>query len=318
MPRSASTATWYLRFPVRAATADDAAARAPLVERVLARAAARAAAADWRREAFELVAAPGERWPGLAPAAAHRAFGALDAAAVFLATPVAYLPTLTRLHLAPDGLLAIEPAEAARLAADHDAAFAPARRLLAAPDGRLFCVFQRLPEVATCDPAGALGGDVGAFQPSGPGAAALRLAASELEMWLHTHPLNRAREKRGHPPIAGLWLWGGGVPLERAPRLAGFIAGEDPLCAAFAPPGAQPAPPALAHERRDGVVCVDAAPGSAQWPHAEHWLGAALAALAERRIGRIVLRAGAQAFEYGPAEHRRFWRRARPWWERLA
>ncbi len=317
MPRSASTTTWYLRFPVIAPAPDAAPARAPLVERLLSRATVRPAAADWRREAFEFVAAAGERWPGLAAAAAQRAFGTLDAAAVFLATPVAYLPTLTRLHLVPDGILSLGPDEAARLAADHDAAFAPARRLLAAPDGRLFCAFERLADVATCDPADALGEDLAAFQPAGAGAAALRLAASEIEMWLHAHPLNRAREARGEPPIAGLWLWGGGVPLAGPVRLAGFVAGEDPLCAAFAPAGAPRAPEAFADERRDGVVCLAAAPGSAGWPRSEDWLGAAFAALAERRIGRIVLRAGARAFEYGPAERRRFWRRARPWWERL-
>ncbi len=318
MPRAVPTTTWYLRFPVQAAAA-EAAARAPLLERVLARAPARAAPRDWRVEAFELVAAPGERWPGLAPAAVHRAFGAVDAGAVFLATPVAYLPTLTRLHLAPDGLLALAPEEAARLAADHDATFAPARRLLAASDGRLYCALERLPEVETCDPEAALGEDLSAFQPRGPGAAALRLAASELEMWLHAHPLNRERERDGRPPIAGLWLWGGGAPLARAPSLAGFVAGEDPWCAAFASPAAPLEPSALASERRDGVVCLAAAPGSADWPRMErHWFAAALAALADRRIGRIVLRAGAQRVEYGPAERRRVWRRVRPWWERLA
>jgi hypothetical protein len=33
---------------------------------------------------------------------------------------------------------------------------------------------------------------------------------SEIEMWLHTLPLNAQRERRGAVPISTLWLWGGG------------------------------------------------------------------------------------------------------------
>lgn len=34
---------------------------------------------------------------------------------------------------------------------------------------------------------------------------------SEIQMLLHAHPVNEAREARGALPINGLWLWGGGT-----------------------------------------------------------------------------------------------------------
>ena len=317
MPRSDSTC--YLRFALPSGApreSSDEPVRAPLLERLLARADERPAAADWRREGFALIAAPGEAWPGIGATVLHRAFGPVDARSVYLATPVAYAPTLTSLHLAADGLVALDGEEAAALAAGFDRTFAPAQRLLVAPQGELVCVFDRPLAAETCDPADALGADVGPFQASGPDAAALRLAASEIEMWLHEQPLNQARERRGALPVDGLWLWGGGPPLARAPRIDGWTAGRDPFFEALAP-AARDAPAAFG--RGAGVVCIAAAPGSAEWLREERRSFApALAALAAGRIGRIVVRAGERAFEYGAAQRRRFWRGARPWLERLA
>ncbi len=39
---------------------------------------------------------------------------------------------------------------------------------------------------------------------------------SEIQMLLHAHPVNTAREERGALPVNSLWLWGGG-PLETPP-----------------------------------------------------------------------------------------------------
>src|SRR6202008_4675572 len=39
---------------------------------------------------------------------------------------------------------------------------------------------------------------------------------AELEMWLHSHPLNHFRQQRGELPVSTLWLWGGGE-LESLP-----------------------------------------------------------------------------------------------------
>jgi hypothetical protein len=34
---------------------------------------------------------------------------------------------------------------------------------------------------------------------------------NELQMLLHDHPVNQAREERGEPVINSLWFWGNGV-----------------------------------------------------------------------------------------------------------
>jgi len=44
----------------------------------------------------------------------------------------------------------------------------------------------------------------------GPDAARLHGLAMEIQMLLHDHPLNDAREKQGELPINGVWFWGGG------------------------------------------------------------------------------------------------------------
>ena len=37
-----------------------------------------------------------------------------------------------------------------------------------------------------------------------------RAELNELQMLLHEHPVNQAREARGELPVNSLWLWGGG------------------------------------------------------------------------------------------------------------
>lgn len=45
-----------------------------------------------------------------------------------------------------------------------------------------------------------------------------RAITNEVQMLLHDHPVNAAREARGAPTINGLWFWGGGQAPTIAPR----------------------------------------------------------------------------------------------------
>lgn len=47
--------------------------------------------------------------------------------------------------------------------------------------------------------------------PEGPDAATWRRWQSEIQMLLHAHPVNVARERTGRPPANSLWFSGGGV-----------------------------------------------------------------------------------------------------------
>ncbi len=220
---------------------------------------------------------------------------------------------MSGLRLAEDGILRLGAEEAGRIAREFNQLFGDGQQLLAAPTGMLFCVFPTPLSAQTCDPAELAGADVGPFQAAGADARRLRALASEIEMWLFEHPVNRARAQRGLATIDGLWLWGGGAPLARAPGLAGWAAGTDPLfgalggCAEFAAGSGS------------GVGGLDASPDAGTWPLAERrWLAPALAALGARRLGTIELSAGSRLFRLGAAQRLRFWRRRRPWWERLA
>lgn len=60
---------------------------------------------------------------------------------------------------------------------------------------------------------------------------------NELQMVLHQHPLNAAREARGEPTINALWLWGSEVtalPEKRSSAPFSFLFADDPLALGLA------------------------------------------------------------------------------------
>jgi hypothetical protein len=86
-------------------------------------------------------------------------------------------------------------------------------------DGLVFCIgasgrwYLRTtdaPEISTTLPAAVAGRDVRAYQPQGPDAARWKRIMYELQMLLHQHPVNEAREARGELPVNSLWLSGQG------------------------------------------------------------------------------------------------------------
>ena len=73
--------------------------------------------------------------------------------------------------------------------------------------------FARRPKpatIATTSPDAARGRDAAASMPSGPDGAIFRRWQNEIEMMLHDHPVNRAREARGALPVNAVWFSGGG------------------------------------------------------------------------------------------------------------
>jgi len=59
--------------------------------------------------------------------------------------------------------------------------------------------------------AEALGQDVERMLPQGADAMLWHRRMNEIQMLLHEHPVNTAREERGEPAVNSLWFWGGGV-----------------------------------------------------------------------------------------------------------
>ena len=328
--------THYFRFTHRGAGDRQ---RAWLLERLLARADAPFVVTDWRADAYRIIAPKAHTMPGLGAAALCAELGSVDAASVFIATPVHYLAEMSNVRLAAEGILSLSPTEAQALAADfnrvwHDAGIRliAGRPPAAAGMGptHLFCVSDRALHAETRDPEDVLDRHIAEYLPAGADAPRLRQLMSEIEMWLFEHAVNRTRVLRAAPPISGFWLWGGGPALASLPPLEGWTAGTDVFFNAFdAPPTASSEAHTAGVVRTNvglsagsraapasGVVVIDAEPGSQAWRDAEsRWLERSLGDLNSGRISRLDLSAGGRCFSVKGRWNRRPWRRRKPWWE---
>jgi hypothetical protein len=158
---------------------------------------------------------------------------------------------------------------------------------------------------------------------------------TEIQMVLHEHPVNAAREARGEPAVNSLWLWGAGRASKSTSPWKSVLA-DEPLVMGLAmlaqthyrslPSGAaqwlQSAP-------QDGrqLVILDALRVPALLQDAEryherlaelekNWFAPLVSALRRGRIGMLTLQvpdaAEAVSFEAIRGDLRRFWRLAKP------
>jgi hypothetical protein len=309
----------YFRFIHRAVHRQ----RSALLERLLARADRSVAVTDWRADAFRAIAPPSICMPGVAAAALYAERGPVNAASVFLATPVHYLAEMSNVRLPADGIVTLRRPEAETLAVDFNRVWSDAGiRLLSGGRADLFCAFDQTTEAATADPEDVLDRHIADHLPVGATAPRLRRLMSEIEMWLFEHPVNRARIAQAAPVLSGLWLWGGGPALTSLPAVNGWTAGADPLFKAFA---ARPEPsragayPGVPPHAAAGVVVLAAEPGTDEWRDLEaRWLVGSLADLRAGRIERVDLSAGRRCFSVSARWHWRCWRRRQPWWDWFA
>ncbi|HEV2269564.1 MAG TPA: hypothetical protein VGR92_08905 [Steroidobacteraceae bacterium] len=142
--------------------------------------------------------------------------------AVWLATPLHLIAGMTGLHCDRRSILRLERAELEVLAASFRDTFrgsgfdlhplAGGELLLSSPP-------QTAPPTTT-EPARMLLTSVAQALPRGEGALLLRRLGAEIEMWLHGHRVNDERVRRGAPPVATLWVWGGGTPAASSPAAA--------------------------------------------------------------------------------------------------
>jgi hypothetical protein len=315
-------ASQYFRFSARAVAAPR---RAALLEQLLARADDFRQVADWRADAFRVIAPQGANMPAIAAAALFADCATVDVSAratvdapwTCLATPVHYAAEMASVRMAPDGILSVTCAHAQLLAQDFNRVWKDSGiRLTAGGSARLYCIFDRTLEVATRDPEDVLERHIEEYLPAGADAARLRLLMSEIEMWLFDHSVNGSRESSGLPRISGLWLWGGGAPLASLPRVEGFFAGDDVFFGAL---GLGALGPTNTAESNSGVIAAPQTPGDDAWSGVEKsWLAPAAARLRTGRLSRLDISAGNRCFTLTARAMRRFWRRRKPWWESFA
>lgn len=173
-------------------------------------------------------------------------------------------------------------------------------------------------------------------RPAGRAQAGLHALLNEIQMVLHAHPVNDAREARGAPAINALWLWGGGRLQRPGTRAFGRVRAAEPIAAGLAlasgaaalplPESAEDLLRAAAHEGVELLVLDElrapAAYGdAAAWTERiarleRNWFAPLLAALRAGRIGMVTLHAigagGALDVETTRQDLRYFWRRPRP------
>jgi hypothetical protein len=151
----------------------------------------------------------------IAAAASRIKADEVDGRMVWLATPVHLVAGLSSVHLDVRGLLQVDADARRALAQDFNAVFAESGfRLEALPAAGFLMMGPRIDELDTIEPARILGASVSEVLPAASTAPTLRRLVAEIEMWLHSHPLNADRARRGRLPITALWLWGGGSARE--------------------------------------------------------------------------------------------------------
>lgn len=289
-----------LAAPDLLAAEHAALARSAALARVAAYAAAApVAAADLDAALADAVGlAPGAP---LAPLAAAGAGVAPGAVYMLRADPIALVAGRDDVLLAGrvDDLAA---ADAAALVAMLNAHFAPDGVAFHAPRPDAWFVAVRGDARPDTTPLPAVRGAVGAHLPRGPHGTVWRRWLSEMQMLLHEHPVNTAREARGQAPVTGIWVsCGGALPALAMPRQA----------AIFAPPGrvgdvargiaqllghaAAPAPAefaALSPDADSVVVLPPVATVEALAMFERAWLAPTLAALERGGLAQLTLIAG--------------------------
>lgn len=147
--------------------------------------------------------------PGLAP---YRLLGETAAPAPgeklwYCADPIQLQFHHERIILGDVSRLTLTADEAQALVADLNQHFADLGRFHAPHPQRWYLEAAAGLELPALPPLSAASGrQLGAVLPD---SAHLARLMNELQMRLHTHPVNRAREARRQPLINGLWLWGG-------------------------------------------------------------------------------------------------------------
>ena len=163
-----------------------------------------------------------------------------------------------------------------------------------------------------------LGRSGGELRPGTPGEGLL----NEIQMLLHAHPVNEAREARGELPINSLWLWGAGPAPASAASSWQSVTADDPVALGLARAAKShgrtlPVSASAWLERlpEDGrhLLLLDAAAVAAL---EQAWFAPLLAALRSGRVGMLTVhvpdsRSGV-SFETIRGDLRRFWRRPRP------
>jgi hypothetical protein len=250
--------------------------RAPALETLLGRGSRQPCAAGGVEAALceALGIARQQDWP-LAPVTLLADGGAPGDAYWLRADPVHLRVMRDRIVLADSASLELSRQEADALAASIAGHFGAALSPLPLYPQRWYLRFPTAPRLVTTPLSVAVSRDIEPLLPQGRDALRFRALSNELQMLLHTHPVNQAREARGQLAVNSLWLWGGGhLPACRAfpsPIYACNAEAQALAALCAAPANALPARLDAQLLKTDGVVLLDALTRSGQAADAYGW-----------------------------------------------
>lgn len=242
-----------------------------------------------------------------------------------------------QLVLVDSGVFSVRQQEAEQLADSLNAhfsadglAFYPLR-----PD-RWYLRTESALALETTPLAKAAGRSIDTLLPRGADASTWRARLNEIQMLLHGHPVNEARESAGELPINSVWPWGGGELRDTAATRFNAVWSRDAFAAGLARAthiAAHDLPESAADFLRAStsqsvnLILLDQLRGAAQYGDAHgwrenlarlerDWFAPLLEALKQERIGMLSLHAlgtgGAFSAEVARGDLRRFWRRVKP------
>lgn len=157
-----------------------------------------------------------------------------------------------------------------------------------------------------------LGQDLRAGLPSSRDAIRWTALLNECQAVLHDHAVNRRRAAEGEPPANSLWFWGAGAWPARVGARVASVASSDPLFVALAR-AAGVAIEAVPRPGASGVALADLRAVADAQALERDWLAPAWQALRRGRIAELTVQfadgAGATCTR---ARSFAFWRRPRP------
>lgn len=334
MPRQLTFLVPALFWPDPAEDRPYAGLELPALHRLLGRAAIdrieRPCAEDWLAHRVGL--APDRDIPGAA--LSLLAHGREPGNRRWLrADPVHLRPQGTELFLVRGADVGISADEAAALSASLQALTRDDGIVLQTltPDAWLVGAAAR-PRLRTTPLSAAHGRSIDPLLPTGEDAGRWMRLLSEMQMLLHAHPVNSAREDAGRPTINSVWLWGAGDLPDAIAHPFDAVVADDAVTRGLA---VQSGARILSAQGFAEVASVDGESVLVDYRAAEDaaargdgtawraalqaldycWLGPALEAVSAGRVARIAIaglggRVGIEA-RLAPGALRRFWRRPR-------
>ena len=303
----------------------------------------RAPAVGTERWLLDRFGVPRQRdWPA-APFSLIAEGGAPGSDMWICADPVHLRIERGRLMLADSTLFRIARDEAEGLAGSINSHFGESLIVYPMQAHRWYARLPACPDMETTPLSRVRGGAIEARLAQGPEARRWQAFANELQMLLHDHPVNLAREARGELPVNSVWLWGAGrLPLEPAqPSARPFqdVAASDPLARGLAQASGAQARELAANAQawlaeadspdhaRIALIVLDSLAAPSQYSKADAWREALsqlelnwfvplLAALKQGAIGMLTVHLlgleQALRVEVAHSDLRRFWRRRQP------